>query len=122
MRPRSSPRSMPVPLVLLRGGPREKWRPLKARPSSGDVQLLIKRVHSRTSSAGQKKKQNRLHKLNLMGFVLFCFFGNLQVFFFCFLIQRKTNMDMEESIQVKSRKTGNEKPNFLALSCCHHRY
>lgn len=46
----------PVP-VLLRGGPRVKWRPLKARPSSGDVQLLIKRVHSSTSSAGQKRKQ-----------------------------------------------------------------
>lgn len=41
-----------------------KWRPLKARPSSGYVQLPIKRVHSSTSSAGQK--ENKLHKLNLM--------------------------------------------------------
>lgn len=54
--------------------------------------------------------------------VFFFFFINLLGFFFLFFfIQRKTNMDMEKSIRVKSRKTGNEKPNFLALSCCHHR-
>lgn len=30
-------------------------------------------------------------------------------------------MGMDKSIQVKSRIMGNEKPNFLALSCCRHR-
>lgn len=90
MRPRSSPGSTLGPPSA--AGPRVEWRPLKARPSSGGVQLLIKRVHSSTSSAGQRKQiaQTELDEF-CSGVVFFFFLETFRCFSFVLFFYTEKN-------------------------------